>query len=79
LPYCSARSSTDTAAVFSVLRRLALRPRLRAALEAAASFNDPLLIILVTLVASDACFEIRSPPPLAWSVTSSCSARSSAW
>jgi cell volume regulation protein A len=57
-------SSTDAAAVFSVLRRLPLRPRLRAALEAESSFNDPPVIILVTLVASDAWFELSAPVAL---------------
>jgi len=46
-------SSTDAAAVFSVLRRLPLRRRLSATLEAESGFNDPLAIILVTLVVSD--------------------------
>lgn len=46
-------SSTDAAAVFSVLRRLPLRRRLGATLEAESGFNDPLVIILVTLVVSD--------------------------
>jgi potassium/hydrogen antiporter len=47
-------SSTDAAAVFSVLRRLPLRRRLGATLEAESGFNDPPVIILVTLVVSDA-------------------------
>ena len=46
-------SSTDAAAVFSVLRRLPLRRRLGATLEAESGLNDPLVIILVTLVVSD--------------------------
>jgi len=54
-------SSTDAAAVFSVLRRLPLRPRLRATLEAESSLNDPPVIILVALVASDAWFEASIP------------------
>ncbi len=45
-------SSTDAAAVFSVLRRLPLRRGLGATLEAESGFNDPLVIILVTLVVS---------------------------
>jgi cell volume regulation protein A len=48
--------STDAAATFSVMRRLPVRPRLRAALEAESGFNDPPVIILVTVVASDAWF-----------------------
>ncbi|MFI5956645.1 potassium/proton antiporter [Cryptosporangium sp. NPDC051539] len=47
-------SSTDAAAVFSVLRRLPLRRRLSATLEAESGFNDPPTVILVTVVASDA-------------------------
>jgi len=47
-------SSTDAAAVFSVLRPLPMRFRLRATLEAESGFNDPAVIILVTLVTSDA-------------------------
>jgi cell volume regulation protein A len=46
-------SSTDAAAVFAVLRRFPLRRRLRATLEAESGSNDPLAIILVTLVVSD--------------------------
>lgn len=43
-------SSTDAAAVFSTLRRLNLRPRLSAALEAESGLNDAPVIILVTLI-----------------------------
>ncbi|QIK67965.1 potassium/proton antiporter [Nocardioides sp. HDW12B] len=46
-------SSTDAAAVFAVMRTLRLRPRTRATLEAESGFNDPPVIILVTLVVSD--------------------------
>jgi potassium/hydrogen antiporter len=46
-------SSTDAAAVFAVLRALPLRARTRATLEAESGFNDPPVIILVTLVVSD--------------------------
>ena len=45
-------SSTDAAAVFSVLRRLSLRGRLPAALEAESGFNDAPVVLLVSLVAS---------------------------
>jgi len=47
-------SSTDAAAVFAVLRRLPIRHRLRATVEAESGFNDPPVIILVSVVASDA-------------------------
>jgi cell volume regulation protein A len=45
-------TSTDAAAVFSVLRRLPLRGRLAAVLEAESGFNDAPVVILVTLVVS---------------------------
>ncbi len=47
-------SSTDAAAVFSVLRRLPLRGSVASTLEAESGLNDPLAILLVSLVASDA-------------------------
>ncbi|AWB92889.1 potassium/proton antiporter [Aeromicrobium chenweiae] len=47
-------SSTDAAAVFSVMRQLPITRRLRATLEAESGFNDPPVIILVTVIASDA-------------------------
>lgn len=49
-------SSTDVAAVFSVLRRLPvpLKPRLNASLEAESGLNDPPVIILVTIISSSA-------------------------
>lgn len=47
-------SSTDAAAVFSVMRQLPVVPRLRAVLEAESGFNDPPVIILVTVITSDA-------------------------
>lgn len=46
-------SSTDAAAVFSVLRRVPLPPRLTGVLEAESGFNDaPVVIIVVALSAS---------------------------
>jgi cell volume regulation protein A len=45
-------SSTDAAAVFSVLRRLQLRDRLRATLEAESGFNDAPVVVLVVLASS---------------------------
>lgn len=53
-------SSTDAAAVFSVLRRLPLRSRTSATLEAESGLNDPLVIILVTLVVSDAFEDVNA-------------------
>lgn len=50
-------SSTDAAAVFAVLRRLPIRGRLRAIVEAESGFNDPPVIILVTVVTSSAWAE----------------------
>jgi cell volume regulation protein A len=46
-------ASTDAAAVFSVLRRLPLRPRVRAALEAESGLNDAPVVVLVVLASSD--------------------------
>lgn len=46
-------AATDAAAVFTVLRRLHLRPRLRALLEAEAGFNDaPVVVLVVALSAA---------------------------
>jgi cell volume regulation protein A len=52
-------SSTDAAAVFAVLRQLPVRARLRATVEAESGFNDPPVIILVTVVTSSAWVEAR--------------------
>jgi cell volume regulation protein A len=54
-------SSTDAAAVFAVLRRLPIRGRLRAIVEAESGFNDPPVIILVTVVTSSAWAESGAP------------------
>lgn len=45
-------ASTDAAAVFSVLRRLPLRSRLRGILEAESGLNDAPAVVLVTLASS---------------------------
>jgi cell volume regulation protein A len=45
-------SPTDAAAVFSVLRRVPVLPRLRGALEAESGLNDAPTVLLVTLVSS---------------------------
>jgi potassium/hydrogen antiporter len=47
-------SSTDAAAVFSVLRRLRLRPHVSAVLEAESGLNDAPAVVVVTLVTSGA-------------------------
>lgn len=48
----AAVSSTDAAAVFSVLRRLPLPPRIAGMLEVESGFNDPPVIILVVLLST---------------------------
>ncbi|MGZ6825773.1 MAG: potassium/proton antiporter [Mycobacteriales bacterium] len=45
-------ASTDAAAVFSVLRRLPLRTRVRSVLEAESGLNDAPTVVLVTLASS---------------------------
>lgn len=57
-------ASTDAAATFAVLRRLPLRRRTRATLEAESGFNDPPIIILATVVASEA-WHTASPAAMA--------------
>lgn len=52
-------SSTDAAAVFAVMRTLPLRARTKATLEAESGFNDPPVIILVTLVVSDVWHDLN--------------------
>jgi potassium/hydrogen antiporter len=50
LLYGAVLSSTDAAAVFSTLRRVRLRPRLTAVLEAESGINDAPVVILVLLL-----------------------------
>lgn len=47
-------SSTDAAAVFSVLRTLPLKGRVGAIVESESALNDPLVVILVVLLTSEA-------------------------
>ena len=47
-------ASTDAAAVFSVLRRLPLKGRIGAVLEAESGLNDAPVVVLVVLASSDA-------------------------
>lgn len=49
-------SSTDAAAVFSVLRRLPLKPRLVGILEAESGFNDAPIIILTVALSTTSAF-----------------------
>jgi potassium/hydrogen antiporter len=53
-------SSTDAAAVFSVLRRVPLRPRVAGALEAESGLNDAAAVLLVTLLSSGALIDYGS-------------------
>jgi cell volume regulation protein A len=46
-------SSTDAAAVFSVFRRLPIRPKLKTVLESESGMNDPTAVLLVILLSSD--------------------------
>lgn len=53
LLYGAVISSTDAAAVFATLRRLRLRPRTAATLEAESGSNDPAAVIAVMLLSVD--------------------------
>src|SRR6478735_322644 len=54
-------SSTDAAAVFSVLRGVGVKPRLSAALELESGLNDAPVVIAVTLLASSATLSWLDP------------------
>lgn len=56
---------TDAAAVFSVLRRVRLLPRLGAALEAESGTNDPLMVLLVVALVDLAAGSFAGAGPLA--------------
>jgi cell volume regulation protein A len=58
-------SSTDAAAVFATLRRLPLRPRVGAVLEAESGLNDAPVVILVTLLSTTALAQIALAPAVA--------------
>lgn len=47
----AALAATDAAAVFSVLRRIHVLPRVRALLEGESGFNDAPVVVLITLLA----------------------------
>lgn len=55
-------SSTDAAAVFSVLRRVPLPRRLTGMLEAESGFNDAPVVLLVTALATQAAHPERADP-----------------
>jgi potassium/hydrogen antiporter len=52
--YGAVLSSTDAAAVFATLRRLAIKPRLAATLEAESGVNDAPVVLVVTLLSQGA-------------------------
>lgn len=52
LLYGAVLSSTDAAAIFATMRRLRLRPRLVAALEAESGMNDAAAVLLVVLLSA---------------------------
>lgn len=54
LLYGAVLSSTDAAAIFATLRRLRLRPRLAATLEAESGINDAPAVLLVVLLSTAA-------------------------
>lgn len=54
----SVASSTDAAATFAVLRTLPILRRVRTTLEAESGMNDPPVIVLVSVVVSDAWNEL---------------------
>ncbi len=56
-------SSTDAAATFAVLRTLPIVRRVRTTLEAESGMNDPPVIVLISVVVSDAWYEMS-----AWSM-----------
>lgn len=56
-------ASTDAAAVFSVLRRLPLPPRLAGMLEAESGFNDAPTVIVVAMLST-----VSQPMPSVWDV-----------
>ncbi len=57
LLYGAVLSPTDAAAVFSTLRRIRLRPRLAAALEAESGLNDASVVLLVVLLSTGALLD----------------------
>lgn len=59
-------SSTDAAAVFSVLRGVGVKPKLSAALELESGLNDAPVVIAVTLLASSAQITWLDPLLVVW-------------
>ncbi len=50
-------SSTDAAATFAILRRMPINAKLRTTLEGESGFNDPPVIVIVSVVVSDAWYQ----------------------
>ena len=57
-------SPTDAAAIFAVMRRVPLPPRLRAVIEAESGFNDAPIVLLVATATAMSLGSSQSSPPL---------------
>ena len=57
-------SPTDAAAIFAVMRRVPLPPRLRAVIEAESGFNDAPIVLLVATATAMSLGSAESSPPV---------------
>lgn len=57
-------SPTDAAAIFAVMRRVPLPPRLRAVIEAESGFNDAPIVLLVATATAMSLGSSQSSPPM---------------